>query len=78
MPPRSVEEGLAMSIVALTVVILTMLSSLAVAAMSWQAMASEGDAPQSRTGFGGLKFDDWTVHPCSQRAQAQFAIFLFP
>jgi hypothetical protein len=47
-----------MSIVALTVVILTMLTSLTVAAMSWQAMTSEGDAPKSRARFGSLHFDD--------------------
>jgi hypothetical protein len=58
MPPRPVEEGLAMSIVALAVVMLTMLASLAVAAVSWQAMAGEGDVPHSRAGFGGLQFDE--------------------
>jgi hypothetical protein len=47
-----------MSIVALTVVIVTMLTSLAVAAVSWHAMAGEGDLPHSHAGFGGLQFDD--------------------
>jgi len=46
-----------MSIVALTVVVLTLAASLGVAAASWYAIANQGNEPQSPAGAGGLRFE---------------------